>query len=118
MNEILKEKIYNYCYQIKTGKPVANIAIQNRYINEVKQIIKENRLRCSLEFLSDDWSKLWIYKKQFMIEIIKALPDRHKSVFDHWVLSKAFGYSDEAIEEFLTSSKVCLFTTGAGRKSI
>lgn len=101
MNNILKEKIHNYCYQVRTSKPVANIAIQNRYIDEAKRIINENKLRYFIEFLSVNWSSLWIYKKDFMLEIIKALPDNPNCVYDHWVLGKAFGYSDEAIEEFL-----------------
>ncbi len=101
MNNTLKEKIHNYCYQIKTGKPVANIAVQNRYIVEAKQIINENKLRYFIEFLYVNWSSLWIYKKEFMIEIIKALPDNPKTIFDQWVLGKAFGYTDEAIEDFL-----------------
>jgi len=101
LNNILKEKIYNYCYQIKTGKPISNTAIQNRYVDEAKLIINGNKLKYFFEFLSNDWSTLWIYEKNIMLEIIKALPDKPNSIFDHWVLGKAFGYSDEAIEEFL-----------------
>ena len=115
MNNILKEKIYNYCYQIKTGKPVASVVIQDRYINEAKQIINKNGLKYFIEFLSDDWFTLWIFKRDIMLEIIKALPDKPISIFDHWILVKAFGYSDEAIEEFLTSSKTGSVTLGTGR---
>jgi len=115
MNNILKEKIYNYCYQIKTGKPVANIAVQNRYVDEAKQIINENKLRYFIEFLSVNWASLWIYKKDFMLEVIKALPDNPKTIYDHWVLGKAFGYSNEAIEDFLTSSKRSTIALRAGR---
>ena len=118
MNNILKEKIHSYCYQIKTGKPVANVALQNRYIKEAKQIISKNGLKYFTEFLSDGWSTLWIFKKDFMLEIIKALPDKPSSIFDHWVLGKAFGYSDEAIEQFLTKSETRMTTTGARGQGI
>ena len=116
MNEILKEKINNYCYQIKTGKPVSSIAIQNKYVEEAKQTIEDNGLRYFIEFLSDGWFTLWIYKKDIMLEIIKALPNKPISVFDHWALGKAFGYSDEAIEEFvLNFSKESITTTRTRR---
>lgn len=87
-------------------------------MNEAKQIISEDKLKYFFKFLNKDWSTLWIYKKDIMLEIIKALPDNPKSVFDHWVLGKAFGYSDKAIEGFLASSKICLVAAGTRRKSI
>jgi hypothetical protein len=105
MNNQLTEKIHNYCDYVITGKPAANLPIQNRYINEAKWIISmEYNLKTFIEPLAENWSILWIFRKDFMLEIIKALPDKPNSVFDHWVLGKAFGYTDEAIEEFLLNS--------------
>jgi len=69
----------------------------------------------SVNFLSNGWFRLWIFKKDIMLEIIKVLPDKPNSIFDHWVLGKVFGYSDEAIEEFLTSSKTGFMTLGTRR---
>ena len=50
-----------------------------------------------------------------MLEIIKALPHNPKTVYDHWVLGKAFGYSDESIGEFLTTPKRSSTTTRTRR---
>ena len=98
MNNQLKEKIHNYCQYIITGKSIANLPIQTRYIEKAKNLIeKEYKLKIFIEPLAESWSSLWIYKKEFMIEIIKALPDDPKTIYDHWVLGKAFGYSDEEL---------------------
>ena len=118
MNSILKEKIYDYCYQIKTCKPVVNIAIQDRYIEEAKQIINKSGYKYFTELLSDGWLTLWIFKNDIMLEIIKALPDKPKTIYDHWVLGKAFGYSYEAIEQFLTTPEVGTVASRAGRQSV
>ena len=116
MDNILKEKIYNLCYQVKTGKPAANLPIQKRYSNQATQIIvKECRLKYRIEPLSEGWSNFWIFKKDYMLEVIKRLPQKPKTTFDHWVLGKAFGYSDEAIEEFLSSPEASSVTSRTGR---
>ncbi len=101
MNNILKEKINNYCYQVETGKPIANLPIQKRYIIQALKIIKEYGLKSYEENSAAGWSILWIFKRGYLLEVINNLPEKPKTVYDHWVLGKAFGYSDEAIEEFL-----------------
>jgi len=105
MNEFTKGQIDKYCESVIAGcKPVAMFPIQDRYIEESIKIINENyngSLLSHTEFLYKDWTTVWIYKKPFMIEIIKSLSEKPKTIFDHWVLGKAFGYSDEAIEEFI-----------------
>lgn len=116
MNNILKEKIYNLCYQVKTGKPAASMPIQKRYSNQAKQItLKECRLKCHIEPLSEGWINFWIFKKDYMLEVIKGLPSKPKTTFDHWVLGKAFGYSDEAIDEFLSSPEASSVASRTGR---
>jgi hypothetical protein len=42
-----------------------------------------------------------ILKKPFILENIKKLPEKPKTIYDHWVLSKAFSFPDETIEEFI-----------------
>jgi len=105
MNEYLKATVELHCYLVNCGKPCSSIAIQHRYDDEVSKITKINGCKIYFELLAPDWTTIWIYKKDFMIEVIKALPDKPQTIFDHWVLGKAFGYSDEAIEGFLASPK-------------
>lgn len=101
MNDNLKGQINTYCELIKTGKPAALIPIQNRYIGVAIDIVEFNNLEFYIEELYEGWKTLWIYKESFILEIIKKMPEEPKNVYDHWVLGKLFGYSDEAIKEFL-----------------
>lgn len=104
LNHILIGKVDTYCYLVQRGKPCAMLPIQERYLLKVKEHIKKiYGLKIYNEKLSDGWLTLWIYKDDFMIEIIKSLPEKPKTIYDHWVLGKAFGYSDEAIKEFLST---------------
>jgi len=98
----LKGQTEAYCYMVSRGKPAAVIAIQKRYVLDIKSTVKSFRgIKTYEQFLADGWISLWIYKKDFMMEIIKKLPEKPNTVHDHWVLGKVFGYSDEAITEFI-----------------
>jgi hypothetical protein len=98
----LKGQTEAYCYMVLRGKPAAVIAVQNRYSPDVKSIVKSFQgLQTFEQFLADGWISLWIYKKDFMLEIIKSLPEEPKTIYDHWILGKVFGYSEEAIAEFI-----------------
>lgn len=101
MNDYLKGQIYIYCELIKTGKPSAIVPIQDRYIIEAIDIVKVNNLYYHIEELSEGWITLWIFKDSYILEIINEIPKKPKTTYDHWVLGKIFGYSDEAIKEFL-----------------
>lgn len=96
-------KVETYCYMVKRGKSAAMIPIKNSQLNGLKNIIETRfELKTYVEDLVDgEWTTLWIYKKDYILDIIKSLPEQPKTVFDHWVLGKLFGYSDEAIEEFI-----------------
>lgn len=69
----------------------------------VNLVKKQYNLKTYKEKLSDGWYSLWIYKSNHILEIIKKVPREPKSVYDHWVLGKLFGYTEEAIEDFLTN---------------
>lgn len=107
MNDDLKSRINNYCYLVKRGKPSAMLPVQNRYINEAMEIVEGYKgLYYINKYLSDGWREFWIYRKPFMSEVINNLPGKPKTIYDHWLLGKAFGYSDEAIEEYIKREKL------------
>jgi len=104
LNEFIRLKIDLYCDLIKKGKPCSCEAIQERYFEET--VIRINNmfgLKTYIENLVPEWKTIWIYKEDYMLEIIKLLPEEPKTSFEHWVLGKAFGYSDEAIKEFIAT---------------
>jgi len=89
---------------IQRGKPSAILSIQNRYIDKLQRYIEsEYGLHVYAEKLAKESTTLWIYKDSYMLEIIQNLPYKPETVFDHWVLGKIFGYSDEAIGKCLRS---------------
>lgn len=93
-----------YCFMVERGKPCAMIPIQERHVQKIEEYIKNIfGLNVYTENAVDGWVSLWIYKDKFMLEVIKSLPEKPKTIFEHWVLGKAFGYSDEAIREFLST---------------
>lgn len=99
-------RMTNYCEAVLKGcKPCAEFSLQDRHVEAAKKHIHEETLFVYTKFLCKGWTEVWIYKKKFMLEVIKNLPDKPKTVFDHWLLGKAFGYSDEAIEEFIEKQK-------------
>lgn len=104
MNELIKMKIDMQCEFVKRGKPCACESIQDRYFIEASIIIiEEYKLKTYSVCLADGWKTIWIYKDNFMLEIIESLPDKPITNYDHWILGKAFGYSDGAIKEFIES---------------
>lgn len=90
---------------VMRGKPAAIIPIKTSQITAAAKYIEESfNLRTYAKCLTDEWATLWIYKDEYLVEVIKSLPEKPKTVFDHWVLGKVFGYTDEAIKEFVTEN--------------
>lgn len=102
--EFVKGQVSAYCYMVERGKLAAEVPVQNRYIEELQHYVceKHGLKTYAIEFYSG-WTDLWIYEKPYVLELIRTTSSKPKSVFDHWVLGKLFGFSDSAIEEFLRS---------------
>ncbi|MCG8401384.1 MAG: hypothetical protein MJA84_07275 [Firmicutes bacterium] len=102
-----KNGIMIYCQMVKTGKPVASMALQERYVESaIALITKEYELKACVESLAEGWVTLYIYKYSHIPEVIKSIPQAPKTVFDHWLLGKLFGYEEVAIQEFLVTKKL------------
>jgi len=101
VNGVIVANVDLYCLMVQRGKPCACMAIQDRYIKETTGIADKHGLRTHIEDLAEGWKTLWVYKDEYMLDIIKLLPNEPVTKFEHWVLGKAFGYSDEAIKTFL-----------------
>jgi hypothetical protein len=86
---------------------VAMMPIQNRYLEETKIIVENtDGLNFYSEFLYEGWTTIYIYKHDYLLEVIKNSPDEPKTVYEHWVLGKMFGYSDEEIGRFIESKAI------------
>lgn len=105
MNDYLDGQIEAYCYMVKNGKPAAMLPIQERYIDDaIEKVTSISNLNTFIEELSDGWRVLWIYNYPHIKEIIKSSQQAPDTLFNHWVLGKLFGYSEEAINEYLIRS--------------
>lgn len=100
-------EINTYCYQVKCGsKPMAFMNLKTSYIDLVTKYINDNYgLNVYIQEVKDypEWITLFIYKHGYLIEIIKNLPEQPQTPYEHWILGKACGYSDDAIGEFIKS---------------
>lgn len=101
MNDFILNRIDFNCDIVQKGKLCSCEAIQDRYIEDAINIINSFRLNVYVEELSLGWKTIWIYKDEYMLEVIKKLPEQPKTIFEHWILGKAFGYSDEAIKNYI-----------------
>jgi hypothetical protein len=104
MNEFREGQLHTYCGLVKAGKPLAVLTIKENEIEKCMDIIcRIYDLKLSIVESAKPWKDLYIYQTELMGEVLKSLPEKPKSIFDHWVLGKAFGYSDQAIMNFLHS---------------
>jgi hypothetical protein len=106
LNNFTLGQIASNCYMVQRGKPASVSAIKKSVAEKLKEYVEDNYgLNVFIDILNDEWVEFWIYKHEYLIDIIKQLPDIPKNNYDHWVLGKIFGYSDESIKEFITSIK-------------
>jgi hypothetical protein len=102
VNPTIMGQIYCYCESIKAEcKPMSLMPLQSRYIDKVEEYVKKQGLNIYSEDLSEGWKTIYIFKHEFILEIIKNLPEHPQTPFEHWIVGKACGYSDNAIMEFI-----------------
>ncbi|MNW52994.1 hypothetical protein D3C74_305350 [compost metagenome] len=102
MNEHIESEIRTHCYMIERGcKPASCMPIQNRYVGMTIDICRSYNVKNYLEKLTDGWMTVWFYKYEHMLDIIRNVPDKPETAYDHWVLGKLFGYDEESIGEFI-----------------
>ena len=97
----LRAVISTHAYMCIKGKPTSVVSVQTRYIKKAIDVVKSHNLKYHIKKLADGWCELWMYDNPIMKEIIECTPDKPASNYDHWILGKLFGYSDEKIFEFM-----------------
>ncbi len=105
INDFLKGQISENCYMVERGKPSSVVAVKNINCTDAIKLVNEHGLKHELKNLDDNWNSLWIYKHEYMSEVINSLPAKPETLFDHWLLGKAFGYSEEAISDYLKMNR-------------
>jgi hypothetical protein len=94
------------CYMVERDvKPASCIPIQLKHYDDTKELMKNYDVNYYIEELSEEWFTLWIYKYNHILDIIIHSPNEPKTIYDHWILGKLFGYSDSSIEKFINQTK-------------
>lgn len=109
---VTEGEFMNYCYQVKCGsKPIAFTTLKTKYIDLAVSYAKEEYgLNTYIEEIENypKWKNIYIYKHKYLIDIIKYLPKSPMTPYEHWIIGKACGYSDDAIGEFINKRKEIL----------
>lgn len=109
MDVFTQGQIAEHCFFVKTGKPCSVLLIKTKDIEFGLRLVKKNNLYCFIEKTEDkDWCDLWIFARKELKEIIHKMPQNPKTPFDHFILGCLFGYSIEAICNFIKNGR---FTT-------
>ncbi len=93
------------CQQVYRGsKPCAMIPVKKKYIGPAKAIcIMEN---CKFRFndLSEEWLTLWVYIRDELMDVVDCLPEKPESAADHYLFGALFGYSNDAICDYISTT--------------
>mgnify|MGYP000939221652 CR=1 FL=1 len=102
MNEYMRGNIDALCYMVQRGKPAAVVPLQTRYVDTAVKAIHTNyQLKTHIEISCEGWVELWIFRYDHILDVIRSLPQVPSNDYEHWLLGKLFGYSEEAIAEFI-----------------
>ncbi len=103
MNDFTAGQLTALCQMVYRGsKPCAVIPILNKDFQIAKsKCIMEN---CKFKGvkLNNDWVTFWIYIRDEISEIIDTLPQTPETKADHYILGSLFGYSNNAICDFIS----------------
>lgn len=105
-----------YCYLVQRGKPASKIGIRRNISDKVTRWIQEcyelqvliddpatyisaNTLE---ELALEDTVFLWIFKYPHLKNVIEFVMEQPEGQIKEWLQGKLFGYSEEAIQEYLS----------------
>lgn len=97
-------------------RPAAVEVLQERYLDEARRVAEHHQLLWRADGLATGWTEFWLYRHPHLSRVIDCMPRKPATAYEHWVLGKLFGYSEEAIADFLNAQEllVDLDETGPG----
>lgn len=98
-------RILTYCECVKTEtKLLAEALVNRRDIDWVERVIANEGCRSIVDRAhSEDYAKVYLFKHSWVRQILeeRKRKDAPKSALNNWITGKLFGYSGNAIAEFL-----------------
>lgn len=107
-------------YEVKRGtKPVAEITVPLERVDLIVQEIETQQALYHVSVCGDTHARIFLCTYPHLIAVVKHLTGDNLSedLFNCWVWGKAFGYSECAIAEYLSSVDTCR-KEGPGESSI
>ena len=102
MNETLRTQIDEHCKMVSRGvKSLSILAHQEKYYDDVVNIIKEANLYYSSEIISDGWRVIYIYKNKTIRFLVPELPQSPTKPSEHALLGLLFGYDINSICDYI-----------------
>jgi len=106
MNEHTKGQLIELCQMVYRGaKPCAMMPIMEKDFKMAKITCMMENCKFKAVYLSDGWNPLWIYIRDEISEIIDTIPEKPETKADHYLLGSLFGYSNDAICDFISTQK-------------
>jgi hypothetical protein len=90
------------CYEVSKGKPASVQVVRDEDVSEAAKLAAGYGLHYHVTPNGvTGWRCFWIYKRDFMLDVIKGAPDTPGTPLEHWYMGKLFGYTDEEIDVFI-----------------
>ena len=104
MNDFTKGQLTELCQMVYCGaKPCAMMPIMDKDFKMAKITCMMENCKFKAVNLSDGWKTLWVYIRDELPKVIDFLPTKPKTEADHYLLGALFGYSNDAICNFLNA---------------
>lgn len=102
INDYLKSEITLYCQLVARGaKTISVSSVQDRYVEQAKDIALEQNVCCTFKRLAEGWAEMLVFKNTDVLPLLREMPDPPHTKQDHALLGFLFGYSPDAILEFI-----------------
>lgn len=87
-------------------RPAAVEVLQERYLDEARRVAEHHQLLWRADVLANGWTEFWLYRYAHLNGVIDNVSRKPATAHEHWVLGKLFGYSEEAIADFLNDQEL------------
>lgn len=104
-NNFREGQLNELCRMVFRGsKPCAMIPIMIKNLQNAKMICILENCKFKIVKLNGEWVTFWIYIRDELPMVIDLLPTKPKNAADHYLLGALFGYSNDAICDFLNKN--------------
>lgn len=106
MNEFTEGQLTEMCQMVfRESKPSALALLKKVNLNRAENICIKEGCEYWTKEIDRKWREFWVFKRKEMLEVIKLLPEVPKTKLDHYLLGAIFGYSNNAICDYLKNLK-------------